>query len=1858
MNLIEKKIKQLPIGSEIELLLSDGMKVTGKLNDRDDECIEIVNDSEENIISLGEVKSVKLFISSAGSQKAPEQKEQVQSAPVPKISFMTEIKNIMASDAKLTGVFKELSKEEKKIINSGYTSFMSAVRNNDIDRALGIVNNLKRTIEDYSGKTPFGENTYKLLAYMYTRCYMYDPELYIKGKSYDLAAIAFYKNKSLEDAAACASIALTENHDSEYIATVYTVLYKTMIKLGDASALISAINRNPILVSESYMREILNLLYEENGKKFSNSVNTAGIVLFLRNLMPNNKVAEFISKRKVKTVKASIPGEKLSGKIVRLSWSSEKGEILSDDRTFRFKYCDIADSKLHETVSQIFSSNLESSGQTIPVDFEVKNGFACAIKEKKQFKAQSKPDTDAPEKSEEEKLNFLQIGRNINSNKDNEDRFHESLIFFKRSIEEGEHVPEAVIEAINCCLTIANKEDKSEYLQKALELYEEHKDKFNGIGLQYNSILYGLFTKLNRLEDSMECVNRILSDTNLPKLTRLHYIDCKASIYFNMGEKTGDLNMYEKSKNESRSWEQEYLNNKEALSDSFKKLYYSVILYRIAYCLYKTGDLGTAAQILENILKHDPDNENAKNLSKLLNQENETEEEKEVQEEPEIQEEKNVNEENNSDENSVEEEAPLKYEFEDLEELQDYEYTDCSGWEALELTEKEVIDYALNIKGDGKIPVSLTYLKAASLLNPKLEGIYRDISLAVDNPMEIQNYSMTDIITRCGENSSEYKKLREICFASAFLRSAFYGNTEEAHFRCADYFGDETLKRFPSLKEIVDIVDDFRIANGVLIDKYADYQNVNMDELELRHDSVVKEAVNSYDRYFNRVFHEDKNQLRFKLTKSMLFENNGLPERMMYFVSHDDYDGFLNIEKEFRETFIKNGDDISVSSIHGEKIDAFIDQAWKRAREDKSICERKTSDLMGSFRNNLYSPLNNCIKIVCEWVQLYKNGCDLKNTENYAVYLEYKKQLLPLLEKLIEECGNAQEPQEAYGCAVLKELAQEFIWRLDGTWDYSKKKYYFADFLRTGNILLDQNYLPEITSTFCDLPDFNVLKRIRDHAEAQEATIVDHGKKIFSREEECHDFGTAGLIAEYLAHTEDNKTWETPENASIFEEQAKKQMRAKLERFNSDICLAISRGQINKYDQFLNSIEAITHYWYQYCLENKNYGFFSRFVNSCMKKIQRDAVSYGERLLKQLSELVECEKPQQQIVDTITDYIDKQFFTVAEDWMSRIVKGDFDSESKPPLDAEECLKSFWNEFEENYKTVFSAGYTLRRAVRKNIHVAKDRKGGEALINNWLDNGNKANSERITTLLNLLGWENIEAVDESTDAKNEIYHIKYNSNYKGKNVYSHPIPSFGSACKDNGFYVVCMYGYSDSKRLIDKYTELDNIGGNKIILLDYALNASERRSLAKTVKQTPLMWTYMLIDRVTIMYIANHYISGGNNRTLMSITMPFSYLQPYVYESTYTIPPEMFIGRRDELLSIQSPTGANLVYGGRQLGKSAMLKKAQYETDDPKAGRVALFVDINGLDIKSSAEKISNELMLKGIVSEITDDWVYLSNQIKMGITNNSINYLILMMDESDKFIDDCKNVNYQPLVCLKDIQQSLSGKFKFVMAGLHDIVKFHRSVALGNNSVISHFSSINVTPFNYDCGRELLTKPLSYLGFSFNNNETVISHILSTTNYFPGLIQLFCSKLIKSMKKYYYEYNESVTPPYNITESHIGKILTDKEFLFAVKNCFEMTLRLDEEYYIIALIIAYMSFVYEDTEGSTAAEVFENLKEFEVKKLENHDIYQIETLLEELCDLNVLKKVNDRFSFRTKSFRDLLGTKKEVEDAIFGIISL
>lgn len=113
-------------------------------------------------------------------------------------------------------------------------------------------------------------------------------------------------------------------------------------------------------------------------------------------------------------------------------------------------------------------------------------------------------------------------------------------------------------------------------------------------------------------------------------------------------------------------------------------------------------------------------------------------------------------------------------------------------------------------------------------------------------------------------------------------------------------------------------------------------------------------------------------------------------------------------------------------------------------------------------------------------------------------------------------------------------------------------------------------------------------------------------------------------------------------------------------------------------------------------------------------------------------------------------------------------------------------------------------------------------------------------------------------------------------------------------------------------------------------------------------------------------------------------MPFASYQPYIDKSADVMPPEIFIGRKYELEKIESPTGVNIVYGGRQLGKSALLRMARKDIDHDENGDRAILVDIKGNDYKAAAKKISAALFDEGILKEehITDDWSELARDIK------------------------------------------------------------------------------------------------------------------------------------------------------------------------------------------------------------------------------------------------------------------------------------
>lgn len=145
----------------------------------------------------------------------------------------------------------------------------------------------------------------------------------------------------------------------------------------------------------------------------------------------------------------------------------------------------------------------------------------------------------------------------------------------------------------------------------------------------------------------------------------------------------------------------------------------------------------------------------------------------------------------------------------------------------------------------------------------------------------------------------------------------------------------------------------------------------------------------------------------------------------------------------------------------------------------------------------------------------------------------------------------------------------------------------------------------------------------------------------------------------------------------------------------------------------------------------------------------------------------------------------------------------------------------------------------------------------------------------------------------------------------------------------------------------------------------------------------------------------------------------------------------------------------------------------------------------------------------------------MSIRMRLKDEDKPIHYFLLLLDEADAFLDSCKDVQYKPFDALKDIQAVGEGRFKFVVAGLRDVLRFEHEAALNDNSVLPQLSSMTVKPFKYAEAKELLEYPLSYLGFRFRDDvetDTLVSAILSHTNSFPGMLQLYCTKLIEAMK--------------------------------------------------------------------------------------------------------------------------------------------
>ncbi|MBQ4404297.1 MAG: hypothetical protein II857_07790 [Selenomonadaceae bacterium] len=1173
---------------------------------------------------------------------------------------------------------------------------------------------------------------------------------------------------------------------------------------------------------------------------------------------------------------------------------------------------------------------------------------------------------------------------------------------------------------------------------------------------------------------------------------------------------------------------------------------------------------------------------------------------------------------------------------------------------------------------DKKFYCAAAYLKARSLELKEAEPLYRQLAFALDDPLLNEGYSADAVSILALQDDDAFN---EALLTAAAVRTLFYNDFGvdygvPALNALTKSFG--LVKSNAALSQLIDELKTFKTEQKKGVDLFADYRTKDRLAAEENLAKVIRDAEDYYTRYFEgKLTDRADNETFIRMERDIFSRNGDLAQ--IFSAIKDKTEArstdTLNFVKDFlAETFIKENATFERFNIDDEKLNQFIDDKWEKA------CNKKNpGKLISRLRNNITKNMERAVEIMCAWVncaEILCAGGDDSGT------LEYKK----IRARLLDNVQQAQKNLAAdAGAVVVAKTLEELSARLDGSYNRIEHKYFYAEFLCGDKVVLDENYLPNFELNISDGKPDGIAEQIKKHAAQELPSFEARIEQIF--EAGGDDFGSAQLIDDYLKDINGASFIEQKEyDVAKCVNSAAKDAPRSLENFIGGLELAQSYGQFDtlpegEKEKILQLVENC----YKYAEASKNFGVFFRVKKYWEDVIEDNTAQRAEALKADLSAAAENYKKvadnfnAAELADSVTEIekiIAARNFTAAQGLIFKLNRGElykkFDDAEETPLarfiDAEE--------YSDCYNKVKDSGDSLENLIGKKIFVRdKISNAKSKLVKNWITN--PVGEEKIKTLLELLGFS-VESVQKLflLSANTVNFHVKI---FGTGQKYSHPIAAFGSDAEIGGFNVSCLFGKFDEKNLVEKFKELGN-SNHTLVFLDYALDLPTRRRLAKEIKlEKSLTKVFAVVDRVAIMYLLKNCAAQlGTKRitdTLMSLIMPFARCQPYIWSPRIPLPPEMFIGRENEINEVTNHGGVNIVCGGRQLGKSALLKMACRKIDGNNNER-AIFIDIDDKNYREAALLTSRELSDKNFFAEAfeTDDWEELTRAIRNRLASDAptkIPYFLLMLDEADKFIESCAENNYAPIVALAKIQQEDydGSRFKFVIAGLRNIIRFEREKTFSNNSILPTLKSLTIKPFNVEDARKLLEVPLRYLGLYFpdTQKDSLILTILETANYFPSLIQLYCEKLVRALFEPSYAGYDADTPIYRISEEHIKKILADKEFTKDIKTKIEITLRLGEDkyYYVIANLLAHLYYNQNNVEGYSPKEILTAAESFGLIKepfLPNSP-EKVGALMEELCELNILRKTDEtKYLFSRHRILRIVGTLNEVEDALLKLM--
>jgi len=561
---------------------------------------------------------------------------------------------------------------------------------------------------------------------------------------------------------------------------------------------------------------------------------------------------------------------------------------------------------------------------------------------------------------------------------------------------------------------------------------------------------------------------------------------------------------------------------------------------------------------------------------------------------------------------------------------------------------------------------------------------------------------------------------------------------------------------------------------------------------------------------------------------------------------------------------------------------------------------------------------------------------------------------------------------------------------------------------------------------------------------------------------------------------------------------------------------------------------------------------------------------------------------------------------------------------------------------------------------------ENKEAANTLLRSWTSLGGSS-KETINRLYNILAGIGFGVIDHdirNTDKKSSKY-PEFVANCRHiDNPDTCRVPQYGSHARGR-YRIILINQAVTTQELIETATA--NEQSATLIFYRSAMNALERKTFVRGVFESTGS-SALLIDDLALLYLCK--CDEFRLPVMFQITLPYTNANPFWKDRGKT-PVEMFYGRGNEQKRLLGPADC-LVYGGRMLGKTALLHQIHGKENRPERGKHVIYEDIlypeilterKAHDFKTSPEiiweLIAKNLHKRKIIKLTPEDALTADNiipKIRNWIDEDPDHKILLLFDEADEFLKlDAQN-NHQNVGMLKNLMDRTDGRFKIIMAGLHDV---QRTTTINDvNSPISRLGQpICIGPLK-DLDRlaasNLITEPLSACGYEFESPDLVMK-ILSLTNSYPSLIQVFCHALLT-----YISNQRSLLkngPPYKIDKSTLDGASQDGAMRAGIVAGFKATLELDPRYEFIARVITLESL--HDVESGTVVQGFSprQIRE-EVLSYgsgpfgEDSSSTIFGALLDEMVGLGILNEDNGYYQLKSTSVRSMMGSLDHIGDRI------